>query len=181
MRLTSVEVANHSRIEDLALEVRGHVAIVGANDVGKSSLLRLLHLTLGASTAQLYGALTPDDLRDKATTMHVSARFDQFTTLERGHFHREITIDPADKSESLEVRLEVLLDPHDDQAVTISRWCPGRGDVRSLTRDQLTAIGWRFLSAARGSSPSMLDGPNGVETVVGVDPEVLAASFTAVR
>ena len=27
----------------------------------------------------------------------------------------------------------------------------------------------------------VLDGPNGVETVVGVDPEVLAASFTAVR
>ena len=27
----------------------------------------------------------------------------------------------------------------------------------------------------------VLDGPNGVETVVGVDPEVLATSFTAVR
>ena len=27
----------------------------------------------------------------------------------------------------------------------------------------------------------VLDGPNGVEAVVGVDPEVLAASFTAVR
>jgi 5-deoxy-5-amino-3-dehydroquinate synthase len=27
----------------------------------------------------------------------------------------------------------------------------------------------------------VLDGPNGLETVVGVDPEVLSASFAAVR
>lgn len=166
MRLTSVKVVNHSRIEDLELEVRGHVAIVGANDVGKSSLLRLLQLTLGASTAQLYGALGPEDLRDKAKPLHVSAQFDQFAEYERGHFHREIAVDPTDKSESLEVRLEVLIDPDDEQAVAVSRWCPGRGDVRALTREQLAAIGWRFLSAARGASPSILDGPTGAVRVL---------------
>lgn len=166
MRLTSVEVVNHSRIKDLKLEMRGHVAIVGANDVGKSSFLRLLHLTLGASTAQLYSALAPDDLRDNVRPLRVSALFEQFTDKERGHFHREIAVDPAAKTESLEVRLEVSIDPDDEQSVTVNRWCPARGDVRTLTREQLAAIGWRFLSAARGASPSMLDGPTGAVRVL---------------
>jgi hypothetical protein len=30
MRISRIEVANHSRIRDLALEVRGHAVIVGA-------------------------------------------------------------------------------------------------------------------------------------------------------
>lgn len=166
MRLTSVEVVNHSRIEDLKLQLRGHVAVVGANDVGKSSLLRMLHLALGASNAQLYSSLTPEDLRDTTKPLHVSAKFDQFTESERGYFHREIAVDPTDRTESLEVRLEVQVDPADEQAVTVSRWCPGRGDVRALTREQLAAIGWRLLSAARGASPSMLDGPSGAVRVL---------------
>lgn len=166
MHLVKVEVTNHSRIENLDLSVRGHMAIVGANDVGKSSLLRLLHLALGSSTAQLFAALTTDDLRDKASPLAVSAVFVDFTEEERRRFHREINIDQADKSETLEIRLEVAVDPEDGQSVTINRWCPGRGDVRSLSREQLDAIAWRHLSAARGSSPALLDGPNGAVRVL---------------
>lgn len=36
MRLSKVEITNHSRISDLAVEIRRHAVIVGANDVGKS-------------------------------------------------------------------------------------------------------------------------------------------------
>ena len=58
MRLCRVEISNHSRIQDLHLDIRRHAVIVGANDVGKSSILRLLNLLLGTSTAGLY-SLTP--------------------------------------------------------------------------------------------------------------------------
>lgn len=166
MRLTRITVENHPRIGDLALEVRGHMAIVGANDVGKSSLLRLLNLLLRSSTAQLFGSLSVKDIRDPAQRLKVAASFADFDDLERRLFHREIDLDPGDRSESLEVRLEVGVDPEDEESVTISRWCPGRGEVRSLTREQLDGIGWRFLPAARGSSPASLDGPNGAIQVL---------------
>ena len=57
MRLTRFKVENHRRLADLDIEVRDHLVLVGANDVGKSSLLRCLDLLLGASTAQLYSCL----------------------------------------------------------------------------------------------------------------------------
>lgn len=43
MRLCRVEISNHSRIQDLHLDIRRHAVIVGANDVGKSSILRVKH------------------------------------------------------------------------------------------------------------------------------------------
>lgn len=166
MRLTKVVVTNHSRIQDLDISVRGHLAIVGANDVGKSSLLRLLHLTLGSSTAQLYTSLTTHDLQNDALPLAVRVVFGEFSEEERRIFHREIDIHPVDKTESLEIRLEVAVDSEDEEAVVITRWCPGRGEVRALTREQLKAVGWRHLSAARGSSAALLDGPNGAIRVL---------------
>jgi putative ATP-dependent endonuclease of OLD family len=66
MRLTRFAVTNHSRLADLDIEVRKHLVLVGPNDVGKSSLLRCMDLLFGASTAQVYAWLIPDDLRDQS-------------------------------------------------------------------------------------------------------------------
>ena len=38
--ISRVTIGNHSRIADLDLEIRGHAVIVGANDVGKTSILQ---------------------------------------------------------------------------------------------------------------------------------------------
>lgn len=46
MRLTRLEIRNHSRIADTEIEVRDHLVLVGPNDVGKSSLLRCLDFLL---------------------------------------------------------------------------------------------------------------------------------------
>jgi predicted ATP-dependent endonuclease of OLD family len=64
VRISGLAITNHSRIPTLALAVRQHAVIVGANDVGKSSILRLLNLTLGASTAALYQRLSKSDLAE---------------------------------------------------------------------------------------------------------------------
>ena len=61
MRLTRFKVENHRRLADLDIEVRDHLVLVGANDVGKSSLLRCLDLLLGASTCLLYTSPSPRD------------------------------------------------------------------------------------------------------------------------
>ena len=66
MKLSELRIENHSRINDVAIEVRDHLVLVGANDVGKSSFLRCLQLALGASTAQLYSQITAEDFGDVA-------------------------------------------------------------------------------------------------------------------
>ena len=62
LRISRMEIINHNRIKDLNVEVRKHAVIMGANDVGKSSILRMLNLTLGASIASLYRELSPNDI-----------------------------------------------------------------------------------------------------------------------
>lgn len=160
MELDLVSISNHSRIADARIAIRGHAVIVGANDVGKTSLLRMLNLLLGATTGQLYQQVSVSDLADAGQDLVVEARFVKFSDHERALFVREISIDAETKSESMRVQLILAADPTDEQAVTVRRWFPEAGHDRTPTRDQLAAFGWRYLPATRGSSTSSLDGPN---------------------
>jgi putative ATP-dependent endonuclease of OLD family len=156
MRLNRVMILNHSRIQDLDLEVRRHGVIVGANDVGKSSILRMLNLLLGTGTAGLYQALKPSDLRDVEQPLVVNAWWSGFTDENRRPFPSEISIADDHVSEYLWVQMIVDADPEDDQAVTIRRWFPESGHERGPSREQLEVFGWRYLKATRGAS--MMEG-----------------------
>lgn len=160
MRISKVRVANHSRIRDLELGIRRHAVIVGANDVGKTSVLRLLQFLLGSTTSQLFQGLSRADLADQGSELVVDVTFGDFTDPERALFPREISVDPGDRSESLRVQLVVAADPDDDEAVTIRRWFPEAGHERPPTREQLLGFGWRYLPATRVASASSIDGPN---------------------
>lgn len=156
MRLSRIQISNHSRIEDLTLDVRRHAVIVGANDVGKSSILRLLNLLLGSSTAGLYQALTPGDLRDREQELVVNVIWSDFTEEDRRPFPSEISIAEDQENEYLWVQMVVEADPEDDESVTIRRWFPESGHERAPNREQLESFGWRYLKATRGAS--MMDG-----------------------
>ena len=158
MRLSRVQILNHSRVQDLTLDVRRHAVIVGANDVGKSSILRLLNLLLGSSTAGLYRALSPGDLRDREQKLVVNAMWTDFTEENRRPFPSEISIADDHESEYLWVQMVVEADPDDDEAVTIRRWFPESGHERVPNREQMEAFGWRYLKATRGAS--MMEGPH---------------------
>ena len=176
-------MVNHSRLADWNIEVRKHLVLVGANDVGKTSFLRLVNLTLGP-TAQLYQQLSTADIGDTSRPLEVCVTFVAFSELDRALFHREIDVDPNDGNESLEVRLEVSIDPEDEESVTLRRWCPGRGEVRNVTRDQIAAFGWRYMPATR---QSQLDGPGGAiqsllraaEPTLGADAAALTGVLAA--
>ncbi|WP_408995891.1 ATP-dependent nuclease [Streptomyces europaeiscabiei] len=160
MRLSHLKVANYARLQDLDIEVRKHLVIVGANDVGKTSLLRLLNLTLAATFGQLYQNLSRADLRDPGQPLNVEAVLVDFSDAERTLFHREIDIDSVTAMESLTVRLDVALADDDPEAVVIERVLTGTADRRAPTREQIDALGWRYLSATRGAGSAQLDGPN---------------------
>ena len=78
MRLSQITVENHSRISDLQIRVSNHLVIVGANDIRKTSLLRVLNFILGSSTAQMYAALNKTDLRDPARAFVASVQLVDF-------------------------------------------------------------------------------------------------------
>lgn len=146
MRLTRVKVENHSRLQDLELEVRQHMVLIGPNDVGKSSLLRCLDLLLGASTGQLYNQITPEDLREPGHPFAVEADLCGFSNTEQALFPDEITVDPnGEKEQTLTIRLEASFD--DNETLSITRTAPNKNTGRQISRNQLQAIGWTLLNA----------------------------------
>lgn len=146
MRLTRVKVENHSRLQDLELEVRQHMVLIGPNDVGKSSLLRCLDLLLGASTGQLYNQITPEDLREPGHPFAVEADLCNFSDTEQALFPDEITVDPnGEKEQTLTIRLEATFD--DNETLSITRTAPNKNTGRQISRNQLQAIGWTLLNA----------------------------------
>ena len=146
MRLTRVKVENHSRLQDLELEVRQHMVLIGPNDVGKSSLLRCLDLLLGASTGQLYNQITPEDLRESGQPFVVEADLCEFSNTEQALFPDEITVDPnGEKEQTLTIRLEASFD--DLETLSVTRTVPNKNTGRQLSREQLQAIGWTLLNA----------------------------------
>ena len=185
VRLSHIEITNHSRIRDLALDVRGHAVIVGANDVGKSSMLRLLNLLLGSATGTLYQQLSLADLREPTVAMTVEVTLIDFDDEDRALFASEIDIAPTNRIETLRVQLSVELDSDDEDAVNIRRWFPDAGHQRAPSRDQLLRFGWRYLPATRNASAAAVDGPNSaLQTLLraielGVERSELADLLTA--
>lgn len=145
MKLTRLLIHNHSRIADVAIDIRDHLVLVGANDVGKSSILRCLQLALGATTAQLYAQITADDFRAADVEFVVEAELIDFDDDDRAAFPDEINLDPTTGTTSMTVRLTASID--DKETINIDRIAVGGGTRRQLSRQQLDQVGWRFLSA----------------------------------
>lgn len=145
MKLTRLHIQNHSRIVDVEIEVRDHLVLVGANDVGKSSMLRCLQLILGASTAQLYAQITAEDFRDAESEFVVQVELADFSDDEKAAFPDEIDVDAATGRTTLTLRLGATVDAN--ETLNVERIAVGAGTRRQLSRPQLEAIGWRFLSA----------------------------------
>ena len=60
MRLTRIAVRNHSRLQDLQLEVRDHLVVVGPNDAGKSSRSGIVVAELDDDAAGSNGGVTTE-------------------------------------------------------------------------------------------------------------------------
>ncbi|MDR5700722.1 ATP-dependent nuclease [Agromyces aerolatus] len=145
MKLTRIELENYRRLDDTEIEVRDHLVLVGANDVGKSSLLRALDLVLGASTAQLYSNLGVEDFRDASKELRFEVQLVDFSKEEMALFVDEIYVDPATNDRSLSIQLTASVDA--SESLSITRIGPHAGTGRQLSRDQIAGLGWKFLSA----------------------------------
>src|SRR3546814_11914892 len=113
MGVRRLQVLNHKRLDDLEIEIREHLVLVGANDVGKSSLLRVLDLILGASTAQLYANVSVEDFRGRDQPFVVEVDLKDFTPADKMLFPDEIAVDPANNDSKLTIRLSAKIDASD--------------------------------------------------------------------
>lgn len=145
MHVTGLKVQNYSRLADLNIEIRKHLVLVGPNDVGKSSFLRCLDLLLGASTAQLYSSLVPEDVRQADQPLVIEADLEDFDADQEALFPDEITVDPATGRKHLTLKLTATFDGN--QTLSVERSAPDGGTGRQLSREQLAGIGWQMLGA----------------------------------
>jgi len=157
VRPTRISISGHAVLADLDIEVRDHLVIVGANDVGKTSILRLLNLLLGASVQSLYQSLGPNEISDDAEALVVSARLEDFTPDEEGYFAFAMCIED-DAPDYVLVQLEVSVAADDEESVTIERFFPTTNSRRGPTREQLGSIGWKYLPANRSGNADFIDG-----------------------
>lgn len=145
MKLTRIQIENYARISDAVVEVRDHLVLVGANDVGKSSMLRCLQFAIGASTAQLYAQISSHDFRNPNEALVVEVELVNFSDEEKAAFPDEVNIDATTGEATLTVRLSATIDAN--ETLMIERTAVGAGTGRQLSRTQIEVIGWRFLSA----------------------------------
>ncbi len=61
MKIRDITWSNYRRLPDGQLSVRDHLVLVGPNDTGKSSIVRVLHICLGMAHGQVTAAVTPRD------------------------------------------------------------------------------------------------------------------------
>jgi putative ATP-dependent endonuclease of OLD family len=181
MRVVQIDVENHSRLRDASIAVRQHMVLVGPNDVGKSSLLRCLDLTLGATTAQLYTRVIPGDFRDEDRPFIVKVKFLDLTKDEWAIFPDEIDVDPSSGEKSLVIKLEATLDS--TQTLEIRRTALDSPLAKQLSRAQIAAIGWRSIGATSGGDRDFHETRRGAlnDVLSAVDLGAERASFDALQ
>ncbi|QSB23680.1 ATP-dependent nuclease [Curtobacterium sp. 24E2] len=155
MKISRLAVENHARLEDFDLAVHDHLVLVGANDVGKSSLMRCLDFAIGSTTAQLYARVSRSDFRDPAEPLVVEVEFRHLTAEDNKLFPDEVHVGADADDRSLTVRFSASLEM--EETLNISRTAPDGRTNRQLTRAQISGLGWRFLSAT-GQTRDLQDG-----------------------
>ena len=140
MKLNHLTISNCSWIEDLDIEVRQNLVLIGPNGSGKTTVLLCLEMLLGMDDLCLYESIAEDFIRDEAKPLSIEATFDDLSADELVMFADEVD---TRKGNELFIRLEASICGMD---VIVSRYFPNCGNRRRLTQAQQYAIGWMLLN-----------------------------------
>lgn len=147
MRLTHFSISNHSGIPDLDIEIRDHLVIVGPNESGKSSLLRLLDAVLAGGAPRLYTVIDAEALRDLENQLEVEVTFEPTSHDDQVAFADEMEA-IGDGNYRLRLRVTASVEPASDE-VAIERTFVKPGFSKSAGPSSLQDLGWTFLPAWR--------------------------------
>ena len=146
MKLRQITWQNFRRLPDAQIDVRKHLVLVGPNDTGKSSVLRIVDLCLGVSGARLAALITDRDFTDPSVPLVLQVVLDGIEDADRAAFPDEIS---TTAGETLTVEVEAVIEVEDSEQIQIRRWFPDAGHGRSPTKVQLSQFGWAYVSPTR--------------------------------
>lgn len=155
MRIERLRVENHAGIPDLDVEVRGHLVLVGPNDAGKSSLLRLLDATTSAGPGRLYSLLTPETLRDPDGSLVVELILGDPDDVQKSALADEL--EASDGGYRLRLRLEAAFDAAAGE-MAIERHVIKPGLVVPASASKLAYLGWTYLPSSRSPDRELGNG-----------------------
>lgn len=91
-----------------------------------------------------------DDFRDPESTFAVEVTLQGLSSLEEAFFPDEIDVDPGSQTKTLTIRLEATFD--ESGTLQLQRSSPSGRTGRQISRDQLTALGWKLVGAVQGGA-----------------------------
>lgn len=169
------------------MEVRGHLVVVGPNEAGKSTFLRLLDAALSWPIGRLLNDLPVAAIADVARPLVVQATLVDLDPEAQAAFADEIEVQD-DGAFSLTIRLELTTSEDDPNAVEVQRDFikVGVRPIRVLQR-HLPYLRWTHLRASRqaerelgrarsGTVRSLLDSVD-----LGEDRDALVAAVEGVN
>jgi putative ATP-dependent endonuclease of OLD family len=158
MKLREISWRNYRRMPDGKIDVRNHLVLVGPNDTGKSSIVRILELCLGIPHNHLPASVTERDFTDGSQPMVVAVTLSDITDTDRAAFPDEIAVEAPER---LVIQVEAHLDPTDSDQRTVRRTCPDAGHGRGPNAEQLATIGFEAVSAVRSLLRELSSGTGG--------------------
>jgi len=141
MKLKRLRISNCSWIEDLDIEVRQNLVLIGPNGSGKTTVLLCLEMLLEMDGQRLCDSITQDYIRDKAKPFSIEAVLDDLSASELSAFPDEVD---SQKDNELVIRLEASMRGDD---VIVSHYFPNSKSHKHPTRAQQDAINWTLMDA----------------------------------
>lgn len=148
MRITKISWTNFRHLADAELRIGPHAVFIGANETGKSSVLRLCHACLGATPSSLFQIFSQRDFSDPAQPLTCELTLEEFDADDMAAFPDEISPGSPDQ---LRLVLEVALD-EDGEVSSARRNFPESGHQRGPSRTQIARFGWSYVPADRSPS-----------------------------
>lgn len=161
MKLRRIEIQNCNWCPDLAIDVRGHLVLVGPNEAGKSTVLRMLDALLAWSHGRLVSEFGLTVFRDVDRFMSVTVKLGDLNGDDRAAFADEIAVVDGQEP-SLSLELLITRSSEDPDGVDIQRRFQKEGvaPVRLIQR-HLAGIRWTLLSASRSADRELGRGKSG--------------------
>ena len=161
MRIQRIIIENSRWCPSLSIDLRGHLVIVGPNEAGKSSLLRLLDAALSWTNGRLLNELTVAAVAAADRPLVVEVRLCDPDAEAEAAFADEIEVG-SDGSLSLTVRLEARVSADDPLALDIQRDFVKDGvrPIRVLQK-HLPYLRWTLLQANRSADRELGRGRSG--------------------
>jgi putative ATP-dependent endonuclease of OLD family len=162
VKLSKLEVANCAWCPDLNIEVREHLVLVGPNQAGKSTVLRLLDALFRWPPGRLLNELNPSMIRQGSSSLRLAVELDGLTMTERGAF-----ADEADFSDPERPNLRAVLELHvpaegGDDLQIVRQFIKDGSPPVVIQRRHQTFLPWMLLSADRVADRELGDNRTGV-------------------